>query len=139
MRKTVLVLMAVLALAVTMSLSCKTEADTTQVTKKFTWTSPGDDGAVGTATTYDFRYSTDSAALVNNWNSCTVILGMPTPKIAGTRDSIIVTLTLENSTRYYFGMKAADEVPNWSLLSNIVMIFVPDDKAPLRVSDLTVE
>lgn len=47
-----------------------------------TWTSPGDDGSTGTATTYDIRYSTATITEAN-WNSATQVSGEPSPKAAG--------------------------------------------------------
>jgi hypothetical protein len=83
-----------------------------------TWTAPGDDGNVGTATTYDIRYST-SPITETNWSSATQVTGEPTPKPAGSTETFTVT-GLSLGTTYYFALKTADEVPNWSGLSNVV-------------------
>ncbi|MFH0774027.1 MAG: fibronectin type III domain-containing protein [bacterium] len=80
-----------------------------------TWTAPGDDGNTGTATQYDIRYNTEL-----NWEQATQCQNEPIPTIAGTQQSFIVT-GLQPYTRYLFLMKTRDEVPNWSLLSNIAM------------------
>ena len=100
-----------------------------------TWTSPGDDGTVGTAAEYDIRYSTspiDDA----NFSQATPVSGIPDPQPAGS----IETLTVDNlqpSTTYYFAIKSADEVPNWSLISNIVSVATsPEEDAPADVADL---
>jgi len=82
-----------------------------------TWTAPGDDGSSGTATTYDVRYST-STITEGNWGSATQATGEPSPSVAGTLESFIVT-GLSTSTTYYFAIKTSDEVPNTSALSNI--------------------
>jgi len=81
-----------------------------------TWTSPGDDGSTGTATQYDIRYST-SAINEGNWASATQATGEPTPQIAGSSESFVVSGLAPNTT-YYFALKTADEVPNWSAISN---------------------
>ncbi|MCD9025942.1 fibronectin type III domain-containing protein [Cohnella silvisoli] len=83
-----------------------------------TWTAPGDDGSTGTASSYDIRYST-SAITSSNWASATQVTGEPTPAAAGTNQSMSVD-GLAASTTYYFAMKASDEVPNISGLSNAV-------------------
>jgi len=44
-----------------------------------TWTAPGDDGATGTATNYDIRYS-QSTITDANWASATKVIGEPTPQ-----------------------------------------------------------
>ncbi|MFH0972312.1 MAG: fibronectin type III domain-containing protein [Candidatus Micrarchaeota archaeon] len=82
------------------------------------WTSPGDDGSIGTATTYDIRYST---ALITsaNFYSATQFGGAPVPAIAGTTQITAIT-ALAAGTKYYFAIKTADEVPNWSNISNVV-------------------
>ncbi len=82
-----------------------------------TWTAPGDDGNTGTATTYDIRYRTGGAVNDSNWASATQVSGEPTPAVAGTNQSMVVT-GLSTSTTYYFAIKTADEVPNWSAISN---------------------
>jgi len=92
-----------------------TSASYTSLT--LTWTAPGDDGNVGTATQYDIRYST-STITDANWNSATQCSGEPTPQPAGSPETFTV-MGLSSGTRYYFGLKTADEVPNWSALSNI--------------------
>jgi chitodextrinase len=43
---------------------------------------------------------------------------MPTPGAPGAKQSVTVTGLLANTT-YYFAIKTADEVPNWSGLSNV--------------------
>ncbi len=83
-----------------------------------TWTAPGDDGATGTAASYDIRYST-STITAANWGSATQVSGEPAPTAAGTSQSKSVT-GLSASTTYYFAMKTSDEAPNVSALSNVV-------------------
>lgn len=82
------------------------------------WTAPGDDGAGGTAAEYDIRYSLaeiDDA----NWAQATPIDPgiLPKPKPGGRIETIVV-LGLLSGTEYFFALKTADEVPNWSELSN---------------------
>jgi hypothetical protein len=82
-----------------------------------TWTAPGDDADTGTASLYDIRYSTSVITSVN-WSSATQLTGEPTPSAAGTAESFNVT-NLAPNTIYYFAIITADEVPNWSGLSNV--------------------
>jgi len=89
----------------------------TESTLTLTWTATGDNGAVGTASQYDIRYST-SEITDDNWDSATQVDGEPAPKEAGTAESFTVT-GLSPDTTYHFAMKTADEVPNWSELSNV--------------------
>jgi len=100
----------------------------TQNSVTLTWTSPGDDGSTGTATTYDLRYST-SAITAGNFASATQVTGEPSPKVAGSLETFTVT-GLSLSTTYYFAIKTADEVPNWSALSNVATRATTGDVTP---------
>jgi len=111
-------------------------ADTVQVNGTFEWTATGDDGFVGTASQYALMYSLDSTSLITDWDNCISIPGLPSPQIAGSAEVFPVSMDLENGTTYFFAIKAADEVPNWSLVSNIVSVFVADDDVPLKINDL---
>jgi hypothetical protein len=91
---------------------------TTPNSVTLTWTSPGDNGDAGTASTYDIRYST-AAITEANWGSASRCTGEPAPQVAGSSETYSVT-GLSPNTLYYFAVKTADEVPNWSALSNVV-------------------
>jgi len=91
------------------------------------WTAPGDDGNTGTAWKYDIRYST-SPITDANWNTAAQCAGEPAPKPAGSSEAFTVHGLTPNTT-YYFALKTADEVPNWSGLSNVA------SGATLRPSD----
>ncbi len=89
-------------------------------TVDLTWTAPGDDGNVGTATTYDVRYQLASLGPLdteNEWDPASQATGEPSPSSAGSTENFTVT-GLTPNTAYYFALKTADEVPNWSGLSN---------------------
>ena len=87
-------------------------------TVDLSWTAPGDDYDTGTATTYDIRYST-SPINEGNWASASVSTDEVAPNVAGISESVTIT-GLSGSTLYYFAIKTADEVPNTSIISNIV-------------------
>ncbi|MEK7353840.1 MAG: cohesin domain-containing protein, partial [Chloroflexota bacterium] len=80
------------------------------------WTAPGDDAGTGRARQYDIRYST-SPMTATNWDTATKAAAPPAPQPAGTRETFTVT-RLNSLTTYYFAIKTADEVANWSGLSN---------------------
>jgi len=97
-------------------------------TVMLTWTAPGDDGPIGTASAYDLRVSTapiDDA----NWGAAAVVSGLPTPLTAGTRQSTVVR-GLSYGTTYYFAIKTADDAGNWSGLSNVLRWDWVYDTAP---------
>ena len=100
-----------------------------------TWTAPGDDGTTGTATTYDVRYRTGGAVVTTNWAAASQATGEPTPHVAGTGESFVVS-GLTGSTTYYFGLETADEVPNWSAISNSPSGTTTDVTPPATTSNL---
>jgi len=85
------------------------------------WTAPGDDGNVGRAANYELRYSESMVAAADTatwWSTATSAGALPTPRTAGTQESFTVA-GLDSGKTYYFVIRAADEVPNWSGYSNI--------------------
>jgi len=89
----------------------------TDATVQLSWTAPGDDGATGTATSYDIRYNT--VPLISaSWGASTQVTGEPAPSVAGSSETFTVT-GLNPETLYYFAIKTLDEVPNTSGASNV--------------------
>jgi hypothetical protein len=86
-----------------------------------TWTAPGDDGVVGTAASYDLRYST-APIDAGNFAAATVVGGVPAPKAAGQAESFTVT-GLAGGTFYYFALKVTDDSANTSEISNVAHAF----------------
>jgi uncharacterized repeat protein (TIGR01451 family) len=87
-------------------------------TVKLTWTAPGDDGMIGTATSYLVRYSSNAITDENTWNAATVITsGIPMPLVGGSSQSMIVTDLTPGNT-YYFSMRTQDDAFNLDGLSN---------------------
>jgi hypothetical protein len=82
-----------------------------------TWTSPGDDGSQGRATSYDVRRST-ATITEGNWGSAVLCVNEPVPKTAGGAEALAVG-ALTAGTTYYFGLKTTDDAGNVSALSNI--------------------
>ena len=105
------------------------------------WTTSGDDGTMGTASTYDLRYRTTSVVGTDTltwWNAATRVSGLPAPRPVGSTDSVRVR-GLAPLTTYYFILRIADEVPNWSGYSNFGSMTTSGDTAPPgRIVDLAV-
>src|SRR5437867_2838852 len=99
------------------------------------WTASGDDGATGTATSYDIRYST-SAITASNWSAATQPTGEPAPAAAGTAQTYTIT-GLTPSRTYYIAMKTTDDAGNISVLSNVPSGTTADTIAPAPVTDLS--
>nr|MBN2278352.1 T9SS type A sorting domain-containing protein [candidate division Zixibacteria bacterium] len=109
---------AMMALAAIIILGfANAEATITMTSVTLHFTAPGDDGNSGQATEYDIRYSL-SPINESNWDQAVQAAGEPIPSVCGCIDSFYVE-GLNPGTTYYFAIKAADEVPNWSPLSNI--------------------
>jgi chitodextrinase len=110
----------------------------TQSSVLLTWTSPGDDGTVGTSTSYDIRYST-SLLTSANWASATQVTGEPTPQVASSSEMMTV-IGLTPSTTYYFGIESVDDAGNISLLSNVITfntLAATDTTPPAAITSLT--
>jgi hypothetical protein len=103
-----------------------------------TWTAPGDDDSVGTASRYDIRYSTSPITEFNYANSIRA-LGEPAPSPAGTQEFFTIT-GLEPDTRYWIALTSDDGFPqrNVSPMSNVATGFTADNIAPAAVGDLAV-
>jgi len=85
------------------------------------WTAPGDDGNVGRASTYELRFSEFAVAAADTatwWSNATSAGALPSPRTAGSQESFTVA-GLDSGKTYYFIIRAADEVPNWSGYSNV--------------------
>lgn len=102
-------------------------------TVTLSWTAPGDDGTDGQASRYDVRYS-QTTLVGAGWDTATIASSLPTPRAAGQPDSL--TITNLTSGEWFFGLQAADEVPNWSSLSNVASVTVADTIPPSAVTDL---
>lgn len=104
------------------------------------WTAPGDDGMVGRATRYELRMRTAGIAGIDTaswWSAATPVGGLPTPGVPGSTDSVTVR-GLDPAVVYYFMVRTADEVPNWSGFSNLVVrSIVVDTNSPAAVSNLS--
>ncbi|MDD5688549.1 MAG: fibronectin type III domain-containing protein [Elusimicrobia bacterium] len=100
------------------------------------WSAPGNDGTVGTATVYDIRYYTVPIT-AGNWSLANQVTGEPTPQVSGTNQSYTVE-GLSPNTTYYFGIKTSDEKPNWSNLSNISSNTTTSDITPPIVNAVSV-
>ncbi|MFH1366790.1 MAG: FG-GAP-like repeat-containing protein [Patescibacteria group bacterium] len=110
---------AVISIVVpTTAVPVKITAVATSNSVTLNWTAPGDDNNIGLADQYDIRYATFPIT-EENFSSATVVPNPPTPQISGTTETFEVT-GLTPDTLYYFALKTADEVPNWSNISNLV-------------------
>jgi flagellar hook capping protein FlgD len=117
-------LLAVLLLLVLAPMVAHAQADSVSLA----WTAPGDDGAVGTAASYELRMST-SPITSSNWSGATIVAGAPGPAPAGTLQSAVVH-NLTSGTVYWFALKTTDDVGNQSLISNVVRWDWQLDTAP---------
>jgi chitodextrinase len=117
------------------TLASSAYAQTTPTSVQLTWTAPGDDGPVGTATQYDLRYST-AAITAANFAAATAWTSMPAPAASGTSQTVTVT-GLASSTTYYFALKAQDDSGNWAAISNVASrttLVAPDLTRPAPIA-----
>jgi len=81
------------------------------------WNAPGDDGEIGRASEYEIRYAEREITNYALWEEGNGVVGEPVPKNAGERE----TFTVRNLTpgrKYYFAIRAIDNMGNKSILSN---------------------
>lgn len=91
----------------------------------------GDDGVLGTAFGYAFRYSADKDIPFDQW---TVIAHAVVPKSGLTPDTLRAEVTLpDNGTWYYFAAKAVDDGGLWSAMHLIDSAFLADNIPPSNV------
>jgi len=81
------------------------------------WTATGDNGNVGTATSYDIRYST-SWITQENWDSAIQVSDESIPQAPGSSETFTVSGLSAGGT-YYFVIKVLDEAGNESDFSNV--------------------
>lgn len=100
------------------------------------WTAPGDDGPVGTASSYDLRYSV-APITSGNFASAIPVPVQPLPAPGGTGQTYVM-LGLSPGTSYYFALKASDENGNVSALSNVLQVqtTATDLVSPASIQDL---
>ncbi|MDD5688274.1 MAG: carbohydrate-binding protein [Elusimicrobia bacterium] len=93
---------------------------TTSNSITLTWTAPGDNNNssafVSRYIPYDIRYSF-SPITDANWNSATKVKDTITAQEKSRSEKFNI-LGLSPSMKYYFAIKTADDVPNWSSVSN---------------------
>lgn len=81
------------------------------------WTAPGDDGAIGTCSSFDLRWSLSPITDAATWDAAVRVAGEPVPGPVGTVASMQVT-GLDVLTSYHFAVRAKDEYGNLGGLSN---------------------
>ncbi|MFH1278632.1 MAG: fibronectin type III domain-containing protein [Candidatus Eisenbacteria bacterium] len=102
------------------------------------WTAPGDDCQEGAASRYDVRYSLVPSTATDWWDGATAVDSVAGPLAPWEPESLFVG-PLAADTVYYFALKTADDVPNWSGLSNVVAVGVQDTVPPAAVENLEVD
>ncbi len=81
------------------------------------WNAPGDDGNVGRATEYVIRYLEREITNYATWCEASDLSGEPIPKNVG-REETFAVRNLTPGRKYYFAIRAVDDVGNKSLLSS---------------------
>jgi len=95
---------------------------------RVSWTASGDDGRVGTATAYDLRVS-EAPITAANFGAATPVVDLPAPLSSGTHQEVMVR-GLTRGVTYYFAIRSADDVGNWSPISNVLQWNWNLDAAP---------
>ncbi len=97
-----------------------------------TWTAPGENGDVGTATRYELRYSTSPITDMASFASAGAVPGvLPTPGPAGTAEQFTVIMLVPDM-RWYFAIVAYDAAGQQSELSNVATVVT----TPVKIGDI---
>ncbi len=94
-----------------------TTGNITTTSVDLAWTAPGDDGVVGTATSYDLRISSTAIQDETDFNNATAIDNAPPPSVAGSTETLTLS-DLNAGTTYYLTIRSSDATGNFSELSN---------------------
>uniref|UniRef100_T1JCB1 VWFA domain-containing protein n=1 Tax=Strigamia maritima TaxID=126957 RepID=T1JCB1_STRMM len=90
------------------------------------WTAPGDDLDDGTVTKYDIQYSSNVQRLSAEFNSTQLNTSHIIPVASGQIQIFSAEISqLSTNSVIYMALKAADDVFNWSKMSNIITIISP--------------
>lgn len=87
---------------------------------RLNWTAVGDDGMTGIASVYDVRYRRAEFGPIDNdtkFANSQQATGEPIPAPPGSPETMVIS-GLQPGHQFYFAIKAGDEIPNWSALSN---------------------
>jgi len=76
-----------------------------------TWNASGDDADVGTAASYEIRFTTSPT----DFKSATLAPNPPVPQPAGSKESFVIRSGLSAGAKTWFGIKTMDEAGNSSL------------------------
>ena len=90
---------------------------------RLNWTAPGDDGTVGTASSYHVRSSTYPILTEQDWEDASGKPGEPFPAPYGTPEEMVIT-GLNPGTYIYVTIRAQDDFFNWSPLGNCIHMIV---------------
>ncbi|MEZ4648832.1 MAG: fibronectin type III domain-containing protein [Candidatus Eisenbacteria bacterium] len=101
---------------------------------ELSWSAPGDDGRDGRADYFELR---KSVSMIDdaNWDAATLVR-TGRPPLSGERDTVLVG-GLDVGT-WFFRVRVADDVPNWSPLSNEVSVVIETPPVPMPITDLRV-
>ncbi len=108
------------------------DSDPVTISHGFAYTASGDDGMVDSASVTQIRMARSADSLINHWDACTII-SEHAPWSPGKLDSLRVDITVITGVDYFFAIKAADEVPNWSVVSDVITANFPDVTNPSPV------
>jgi len=103
---------------------------------ELSWQTTGDDGMLGTATTYDIRYA-EVPLNELTWLRATQVESEPAPLPVGAEQKFQLQKPWDDR-EIFFGIKAIDESLNISDLSDVVAWSPRDEIPPSRIVDLRV-
>lgn len=94
-----------------------TATATSKQTIDLDWTAPGDNGGLDQISVYDLRYSDSEILDDTDFNAAAIVPNPPAPMLPGEFENFTIS-NLDSDTTYFFAIKSADAVNNWSDISN---------------------
>jgi len=121
---------------------CSVTADPGEADVEVSFTAPGDDWDVGTASCYQARYTIDTVNGPWVYIDCGIL---PLPNEAGTSETIVLP-GLPSNSHLLIQVRAADELEvkkqgdpptrNYGVWSNTLEVDTPDNIIPGQITDL---
>lgn len=93
------------------------------------WSAPGDDGIIGTAKSYDFRWSSSPVTTLMEFRQAQPLLA-PLPAPSGSPQSIQIEDIPEETETIYAAIRSIDDSGNVSDVSNVVQIPLVTSSVP---------
>lgn len=113
-------------------------SDVTQTSLVLNWNAPGENGDIGTVSSYIVKWSSSGPIIEENWSNATTYTQAWIPLAPNSLESHQIT-GLSTGQEYWFAIRALDKDGNIGAISNSPSTLVGDYVSPGKITDLTVD